>query len=56
MSAVRAQGASQFSLPITAAASQPLPFKLKNFRGSGTTGVVTASGNPSDVDYDSLSF
>jgi len=48
-------GDSPFSLQITAAASQPLPlpYKLKNFRAIGTTGVVTASGNPADTDFPS---
>jgi hypothetical protein len=49
-------GASRFSLQITAAASQPLPFKLKSFRGSGTTGAVNVSGNPSDEDFNSATF
>ncbi len=49
-------GESAFSLEITAAASQPLPFKLKNFRAVGTTGTVNVSGNPSEMDYDSGSF
>jgi hypothetical protein len=49
-------GDSAFSLQITAAASQPLPFVLKNFRGSGTTGAVNASGNPADTDFDVDSF
>ena len=44
-------GETAFSLQISAAASQPLPFKLKNFRALGTTGVVNVSGNPSDTDF-----
>lgn len=49
-------GESRFRLQITAAASQPLPFKLKAFRASGTTGVVNVSGNPADTDFDAGTF
>ena len=51
-----AQGDTPFRLQITAAASQPLPFKLKNFRASGTTGVVNVSGNPADTDFEAGTF
>ena len=49
-------GASSFKLQITAAASQPLPFKLKSFRASGTTGAINVSGNPGDEDFNSATF
>lgn len=49
-------GPTRFALQITAAASQPLPFKLKSFRASGTTGAVNVSGNPSDMDFDVGAF
>jgi hypothetical protein len=43
-------------LQITAAASQPTPYKLKNFRAQGTTGTVNLSGNPAEMDYDAGTF
>ena len=49
-------GASRFSLQITAAASQPQPFKLKSFRASGTTGAVNVSGNPAEMDFEAGTF
>ena len=49
-------GVSSFKLQITAAASQPLPFKLKNWRASGTTGAVNVSGNPADEDFNAGTF
>jgi hypothetical protein len=50
------QGESAFRLQITAAASQPLPFKLKSFRATGATGTVNVSGNPADMDFDVGTF
>jgi len=49
-----APGDNQFKLEITVAVSQPLPLKLKNFKGQGTTGAVMMSGNPYDdyTDFD----
>ena len=49
-------GESEFRLQITAAASQPFPFKLKNFKAVGNTAVKRVSGNPYDLDYESSAF
>lgn len=43
-------GDTKFRLEISVAVSQPLPLKLKNFKGQGATGLLTGSPNPYD-DY-----
>ena len=50
-------GENDARLELTVGASQPLPLKLKAFKGRGTTEKLSMSGNPYDYEdvlaYDS---
>jgi hypothetical protein len=50
-------GVNSVRLELTVGASQPLPLKLKSFKGRGTTEKLSMSGNPYDYEdvlaYDS---